>query len=516
MSRLRQSSQPMAAPSTNNNHKYAFNLALIAICLFYLPLLIISSRHLNDGMDHLLYEKDDVDFGPPPIVLPPENNAPPVADTVESSVPTALLHAEIARLRAELLHRSEYKDGTRQTTTNTTSLASSKSHGAREDVLPSSRSTNTTRRQQQMFAQAFLYDNKVCRIVPPMQFINCGCEGHLYKADMICPSTSRGTAAKVLPVVVKVFTETDADRGVTEYTTMMDPHTLNRDRRLHDTLLAGRGRGGRPPTKNGRVSPSRDDDDDDDDDDDEWVKNVFTVGLGLATVPRIMLRGTEGEGKSKRDCSCSGVGSMIDDPENDASSPTVSSHVPVMGKVMLYHEQIRVSEAVRSLLSMPERREYARQLVRMYRYMYRHRVLHCDIGNLAHFSYRLPSRTALLTDFERYDVLSGNYHGSKFRWQTLQLIAVIGNVCNGEGKVVGGGGHREEFPIVGCCSSRWKLDSMNETVYAHEAMALLGGCEFDTNFTSRALLSSRTTEDSTGAAIRRVYEDLFKWAGMDE
>ena len=132
----------------------------------------------------------------------------------------------------------------------------------------------------------------------------------------------------------------------------------------------------------------------------------------------------------------------------------------------------------------------------MYYYLYRRNVLHCDIDNMYHYSYVNQTNSPLLTDFERYDI---SEDAQQLRWQTLQLISAIANVC-GKEKVRGG------FPVNNCCASRWKLD-MNETAYVKEAMELLKECKFEKNFTSSVLTSPENVNDT-----HKIYDDLFNWA----
>jgi hypothetical protein len=113
-----------------------------------------------------------------------------------------------------------------------------------------------------------------------------------------------------------------------------------------------------------------------------------------------------------------------------------------------------------------------------------------------HYSYVNQTNSPLLTDFERYDI---SEDAQKLRWQTLQLISAIANVCRKE-KV------RGEFPVINCCASRWEED-MNETAYVKEAMELLKECKFEKNFTSSVLRSPENVNHT-----HMIYDALFNWA----
>jgi hypothetical protein len=245
--------------------------------------------HLNEEVRRL-----NEDTFHPPL---PSGNATSLNDGNRSIV--AELQAEIAHLRNE--------------------LAKSK--------LGINHRSNTT----ELFGQVFLYNKTAgCRIIPPLQFVDCGCEGHLFKADMVCPYEKKGKVkgSRVQAVAVKFFTKTAANQ-TTEYMPMMTTDRLRVDQQLHDVLFAVEGK---EELKNNMYSPI---------DNEEWVKKVFTVGLGLATIPKIMLQEQKGTKESPKDCLCSGGDKLVLDFPPD--SPT--SYMSVMGKVMIYHEQIRVHEA---------------------------------------------------------------------------------------------------------------------------------------------------------------------------
>lgn len=313
---------------------------------------------------------------------------------------------------------------------------------------------------------SFYNDTKGCYLVPPLDFLGCGYDGHVYSATIKCPWGSRKVVAKMLTTMVNASDPRGPRKYVTDFFSV-NPTARESLTKLHDILVAN-------------ATQSRA----------EEIKNQLNFGLGSAYVPRPMLYSGMDAANRHPD---------VQNRYNGIANATDPSELsrPVEAKVVAFTPGKQMAGWQ---LSIEMRRSFARSLIHIYKYLFERGVMHCDMS-MAHVYFDVAIHQATIIDFERYKLIPqrvGSFPSedaaNKARWQQLQLLSVLGNVCkDSKGK---------GFPMFSSCSRRWK-GNIKESELVRMLDPILQNCgNFGALDTSMGALND----------TKEYYENLVAWA----
>jgi len=283
-------------------------------------------------------------------------------------------------------------------------------------------------------------------------FLGSGDRGHTFSTFMTCP---RGDKELVAFKVAKRW-----DTGPVMY---ISSSNVEKKRALYERILAN--------STN------------------EKNKNFFSIQLGTVDVPRDMLY--DGMNQANERVSRKVV-NVTDDAEANsllvADIFTASSGME-LGTLLRTRE-----EAV-----PPVRRQIAKDLVYIYRHLFHHNVLHCDV-RMNHILYSVADNQTMLIDFEEfrfYEETEEKYQIIVQEAQLWQLFALLGNACSHVGR-----GLDFAFDVPwGGCNPRTK----NRTDVMQRLIPALEECGFDGPMVWR---------DETGTNMAQTYQDLARWCGL--
>jgi len=311
-----------------------------------------------------------------------------------------------------------------------------------------------------------------CLLQPSLQYLGCGHDGQVYLGNISCPPwgpSSRSIAVK-LPtrdVGTEVDRGTNRTRKVMEYGTDIDSASeVELWKTVHDILLGN------------TTTVER-----------EEALDMFALFYGTVNITQPMLLDY-----ARQAAGCfRGTVSVSD------------ATTSVVGKIMSYTEGETIGGYLgRNRLSTRQKQIIVSQLVRMYSHLFDRNFMHCDIENLWHFLFNAEDGQTTLVDFDRcrlVETWNSNRADMQF-WQQIQLLAIIGNVCNDI--------KRPSIPIINACSRR----DRSETTWGEGndglrqmVVSALEKCQFTRNPPNLSAEKDWTVEE-----IRQNYEALKAWA----
>lgn len=333
------------------------------------------------------------------------------------------------------------------------------------------RTSNDELQERNAWAKIKLFNGtRGCLLEPSLQYLGCGHDGHVYLGNISCPwGSSRPIAVKFPTRIVGTEVEhgTNRTRKILEYGTDIDAASEEeRWKAVHDIVLGN------------TSSVER-----------EEALTMFSLFYGTANITQPML--IDYANKAAR-CHLGTI---------SASDPTTS----VMGKIMSYAPGESIGGYLgRNRLSTTQKQIIVSQLVRMYSHLFDRNFMHCDMENLAHILFNLEGSQTTLVDFDRsrlIETLDPNRADMQL-WQQIQLLSIIGNVCNDIKK--------SSIPIINACSGTKRSETTWEegnNGLRQMVVSALKKCQFSgdpPNFSAEKKWTVRE--------IQRNYEALKGWA----
>jgi len=340
-----------------------------------------------------------------------------------------------------------------------------------------------------------------CFLEDGFTFLACGWDGHVYVANMTCPWGMRRIAMKIGTKEIEYKDSDDEGRSSTKF--QFETELKQSDLQgFHDRMVSS-------SYSNNTATIIEE----------EHVKTMFAFFYGTVRIPAEMMLSSIGD--ANWICHTQTIALRKSHHRKKKFVAKVMNYIPKM--LALDSVLDRTTRGNNPPLSNELKQTIIAQLVEMYSHLHDRHIVHCDILNFRHFLWDEHMNQTTLVDFERINILvedgkgwksmsktKGNRLHRQKLWQQLQLLALIGNMCNVKPE--------DEFDepsiaVPNACNGDHiydeNFDLENDPLYEQISNAFQQ-CGFSTTWKINPVLEGQKMW--TLMQIQQNYESLRKWA----